>query len=39
MGGYIGNRATAVRDILTSQKDMITRIVGNITLKTLNLLE
>ena len=39
MGGYIGNRATAVRDILTSQKDMITRIVGDITPKTLNILE
>ena len=39
MGGYSGNRATVVRDILTAQKDMITRIVRDITPETLDILE
>ena len=39
MGGYSGNRATVVLDLLTSQKDTITRIFGDITTKTLDILE
>ena len=36
---YSGNRVTVVRDLLTSQKDTITRIFGNITPKALDILE
>ena len=39
MGGYSGNRATVVLDLLTSQKDTITRIFVDITTKTLDILE
>ena len=39
MGRYSGNRSTIVRDLLTSQKDTITRIVRDITTKTLDILE
>ena len=39
MGGYSGNRATVVLDLLTIQKDTITRIVGDITPETLDILK
>ena len=39
MSGNSGNRATIVHDLLTSQKDRIIRIVGDITPETLDILE
>ena len=39
MGGNSGNCATVVRDLLTTQKDTMERIVVNITPKTLDTLE
>ena len=39
MGGYIGNRATVVLDLLTNQKDTITLIAGDITHETLDILK
>ena len=38
MGGNSGNRATVVSDLLTSQKDAITRIFVDITPETLEIL-
>ena len=39
MGGNSGNCATVVRDLLTNQKDMITRIDGDINPKTHDILK
>ena len=39
MGGYSGNSADVVHDLPTCQQDTITRIVGDITPKTLDILE
>ena len=39
IGKYSCNRATVVRDLLSSQKDTITCIVDDITTKTLNILK
>ena len=39
MGGYSGNSTTIVCDLLTSQNDMITHIVGDISPKTSDIIE